>query len=220
MALKPPPAKQYPILDEGVYVGVCTVIADIGTHRVGGQYPGDKRLVFIEFEIPDERRDDGKPHKLAMNLPFSLGNKAALRKLIKSWRNKDYTDAELKNGPDIGQLIGKPAQVQVIHNASGGKMYANIGGLMAMPKGMPAPSIESDLIEFGIDGADAIPSNLPPYIQEKIRNSVEWRDRGTGSSGMGGPSAPIDKDFDEFADRVNGSAWGDQAPDSDDIPFE
>src|SRR6185312_11384950 len=95
---------------------------------------------------------------------------------------------------DVAQMLGRPCQIQVVHNVAGnGNTYANIGALMAMPKGMTAPDHINDLKQFSIDEL-AIPPDLPKWVAEKIRNSREWQAKASSASA---PRTESDRAFDE-----------------------
>jgi hypothetical protein len=194
MAIIAPVQKSYPKAPEGVQRAVCVGIYDVGTHVQTGQFGvSSNRQVLLQFELPDAKQEDGKSFTINTTFTLSMHEKANLRKFLGSWRGKPLTDAECSRF-DVSQMLGHPAQVQVVHNAGkNGNVYANIGSIMSMPKGMPVPEYDSELKQFSIEEPE-IPGDVPRWIAEKIRNSKEWQAK------AGAPrSSAASPDFDEFA---------------------
>src|SRR5208337_1405024 len=66
---------------------------------------------------------------------LSLHEKAALRKDLESWRGRTFTEEELK-GFDVENVLDVPCLLNVIHNGTSGTVYANVSGIMKLPKSM------------------------------------------------------------------------------------
>lgn len=131
-SFKPAPA--------GAHAAVCCDVVDLGEMKVS--YAGKDKVqhkINIVWQI-DELRDDGNPFTVKKRYTLSLHEKAALRKDLESWRGKPFTEPELQ-GFDIEALLSAPALVNVIHQSKDGTTYANVTGVMRLPKTMTAPTV-------------------------------------------------------------------------------
>jgi len=145
--------KHFDPVPEGPHIAVCYLVADLGTHH-DDRYDKDTHRVLIGWEIPDERitiTRDGEeldlPRVISQRYTLSLHEKANLRKDLEAWRGKRFTDKEL-GGFDLQQVLEVGCQLQVIHTQKEEKTYANIGALMALPKGVKAPKTENEPLWF------------------------------------------------------------------------
>jgi hypothetical protein len=177
-------------LPEGVYVATCYSIIDLGTHvsdkfkDKAGAFKVQRKVLF-GWEVPEERIDverDGKsvnlPRAISRKYTLSLHEKAELRKTLEAWRGKAFTAAELE-GFDVKAVLGASCQLQVVHEHSeDGKTWANIGAIMALPKGMPRPKAENPLTFFSFDDWDkkteSIPA-LPEWVDKILQESEEFK---------------------------------------------
>jgi len=165
----------------GTYPAVCYEMVDLG-EQFSERFQNSSRQVLIGWQIPSETITiDGeeKPRVVSKQYTLSLNTKARLRSDLVSWRGRDFTDQELK-GFDLKNIVGKPCMVSVIHKDSNGKTYANVSGVLALPKGMPKPAVSSpdDIIIFDLD-ADPLEkiNELPQWIADRIRRSSTYEER-------------------------------------------
>jgi hypothetical protein len=70
-----------------------------------------------------------------------LHEKASLRRDLESWRGRAFTDKELE-GFDLENLLLKGCLINVIHEQRGGATFANVAGVMRLPKEMTAPRLQ------------------------------------------------------------------------------
>jgi hypothetical protein len=101
----------------GSHQAVCYGVVDLGTQMSNNPQFADARKVCILWELPQERgkfkdkEDQSKmvdrPRAISAVYTLSLGTKANLRKVLESWRAKQFTEDELK-GFDIG-TPGRPS---------------------------------------------------------------------------------------------------------------
>ena len=112
----------------------------------------------------EEQDEDGKPYQIKQDYTASLHEKAKLRKDLQSWRGLAFTDVELF-GFDMETLVGAGCLINVIHNkGSKGGTFANVGGLMKLPKNMTKPE-PRDYIRVKDRRSPEVPpsrSNTPP----------------------------------------------------------
>lgn len=71
--------------------------------------------------------------------------------------------------------------VSVIHKqSSNGKVYANVTGVLALPKGMPKPAVSSpdDIIVYDVE-SDPLTGidELPQWIADRIKKSTTYEER-------------------------------------------
>jgi hypothetical protein len=165
-------------ISEGVHVATCIAVIDLG-EQYSTIYDNVSHKALLTFELHDETvKVDGeeKNRFTSKEYTVSLGEKANLRKDLESWRGKKFTDAELQ-GFDLKNVLGKSCQVQILHREKAGKTYADISTIMSMPKGMQAPSPQSELIYFDFDDMDFEEklAKLPEWIRTKITGSETYK---------------------------------------------
>ena len=122
---------------EGIHRAVCCDVVDLGMKEMTFKGETKKRhRVTIYWQI-DEERDDGSPHEMRQEYTLSLYDRAQLRGMIELWRGRKFSPEELESF-DLETLIGKPCQIQIMHNVdSRGRTWANVKGVFASPKGSP-----------------------------------------------------------------------------------
>lgn len=132
--LPPHPAEQY--------AATCIDVIDHG--YVDSNYQGTvskKHKCTIRFWCGEyHTKEDGETVPLYVGARFtvSLHENSALRPFLEKWRGRKFTAEELHKF-DVESLIGAPAFVQITHNQTGEKTYANIESIMRLPKGVEPP---------------------------------------------------------------------------------
>ena len=86
---------------------------------------GDRDVFKLVFETPLERPDGSRFCAWSRNFTPTLNEKANLRKFLRGWLGRDLTKEEMDDF-DTESLIGKPAQIVVVHEHKDGETYANI----------------------------------------------------------------------------------------------
>ena len=128
---------------EGQYRAICMDVVDLGMveNKRFGKMQHKIALVFHS----EAKTDEGKPFEVWERFTATLAEQGYLRPFLQSWRGKAFTPEELA-GFDLEKLVGVNAYIQIIHNTSNGKTYANIGSIMLPPKGtaklQPTPGYE------------------------------------------------------------------------------
>ena len=181
MALKAPSGNNTSrqIAPEGAYPARCYQIVDLGTTMQTGQFPGKKRKVQFIFELPTEtyefEKGEGlKPFYARSIYNLSMNEKAVLRRDIESWAGKKMSN-EIAGNFDIFTLLGRPCIVNITHIEKGDATYANIIGMSPLPKGMVCPPAFNNALCYNTEEHDeAVFSQLPEFIQDKIKMSDEW----------------------------------------------
>ena len=116
--------KDFDPVPAGVHHAICYGVVDVGTQvNPASNFPPRPKVILL-FELPYERIDipdrGNLPRGLSLEQTQSLADKSNLRKYLKSWRGRDFTDKELE-GFDIKSIIGANCQVNVVHKPGKGK---------------------------------------------------------------------------------------------------
>lgn len=187
----------------GSYVARCYRMIDIGTQPGFTDADKPQRKVWIYWELLED--EDGEPVRMKDERPFSVSEKytlsispkANLRKALDAWRGIAFTEDEAE-AFDITKLLGTYCRVQVVHNESGGKTYANVGSVGFTKK---KPEGINETSWWSVEDPDMeMFEKFPDWLKEKIQQSHEWRE----------------KQFEE--DKQN-TDIGDEPINLDDIPF-
>lgn len=170
------------LIPAGNYVARAYSFLHIGT--VIENFQGESKLqnkVRIGWELPTElkvfKEENGEqPLVISKEYSLSMNEKANLRKMLASWRGKDFSEDEAK-GFDITKLVGVPCMLNIIHKPSkdGTKTYEEIGSISPMPKGMQCPAQVNANKILQYDAFDnEIFDSLPDFIKDKIKSSQEY----------------------------------------------
>jgi hypothetical protein len=173
---------------EGPHPAICDMFVDLGLQETTGKFGGKtQHKIYLRWQIPTLRlsyEKDGVAHEGPMTIgakfTLSLHEKAALRKILKSWRGRDFTPDELKKF-DVETILGAPCLVSVSHAPKdGGGVYANVDAVMKLPQGMAAPSLEGDPLLYTPDNPETF-EQLRPWLQEIIKAQKELETVGAGA---------------------------------------
>jgi len=172
-------------IPEGAHIARCYGVVDIGTQEV--EWQGNKKLQrkgVIFWEIPSERIEyekDGEevnaPRVINQKYTITLGEKGNLRRDLEAWRGKKFTAEEL-SGFDLQNLLGVPAYLQVVHREHNGKTYANVNGLMPLPKDMTCPPQENPTMYFTFE--EDVPlaeAKIYDWLKEEAAKSIEGQEQ-------------------------------------------
>lgn len=165
-------------IPEGAYTAICYGIVDLGM-QYSEQFKKSAHKILIMWELPDEQYIDEEgnsiPRVISREYSLSLGEKATLRKDLQAWRGKAFTEEELE-GFDMKNVAGKGCQLQIIHKENSGKTYANIAGIMGLPKGFKTTSPIHELVWIDLEDEETIKNiiKLPEWIQKKIKASETY----------------------------------------------
>jgi hypothetical protein len=117
---------------EGQYRAICMDVVDLGLVE-NKQFGKMQHKVAVVFHT-EAKMKDGRPFEQWERFTLSLDERARLRSFLQSWRGRAFTEQELA-GFDLEKLIGVQAYLQIIHNQSNGKTYANVSTVMLPPRG-------------------------------------------------------------------------------------
>lgn len=166
-------------ISEGTHLAVCNMLIDLGL-QYNETYKNSSRKILIGWEIPDEpiELDDGVHGRtISKRYTASLNEAANLRQDLSAWRGRDFTPEELA-AFDLRTIVGKSCLINVIHKESGGKTYANIQNIMALPRGMEKGTLTEQPIIFDLDN-DPLETieQLPRWIADIIKKSATYEER-------------------------------------------
>jgi hypothetical protein len=172
------------LIPSGNYIARCYQMIQIGTVKeiVMGE-PKTMHKVRIGWELPNELKvfnvEKGEqPCVISNEYTLSMHEKSTLRKMLASWRGKDFTPDEAKCF-DITKLIGVPCMLNIIHKPSEKdptNIYEKIAGVSPMPKGVPCPPQINKILRLEYDSFDYdVFNQLPDFIKTKIQSSEEYK---------------------------------------------
>ena len=100
---------------------------------------------------------------------------------------------------DVSGVLGKPCMLGVVEKESGGKIYSNISSVGPIPRGVPAPQAEGNLLYYA-PGEEGMYEHLPKWIKEKLEQQIK-------------PTEKVHSDATHYDGQDNGYIT------DDDIPF-
>ena len=101
------------------------VCVDVTPLRKQQSQFGERNVFKIVFEANSEKEDGTRYGVWSNNFTPTLNEKSSLRKFLRGWFGRDLSAAELSDF-DTETLIGRPAQLVVVHEHKDGEVYANI----------------------------------------------------------------------------------------------
>lgn len=180
-------ASNIPPHPEGQYPMVMIDLIDHGDVQVvfQGRVQMKRKVTFRYFGGEMFERTDGTEGPLWVDhrLTLSLSKKGNMRKFLEAWRGRPFTDEEAK-GFKVAVLLHKPALVQVSHNVTPERTWANIQSIMKLPKGMAAPEPPADYVRV---------KDRPP---KQVQQQGQGQPQGSQGARQGAPTPPKDPDDD------------------------
>lgn len=178
----------YTPIEEGTYMALCYGLIDIGDeYSEKFDKCSPKFMILWELVGAGTINVDGREINRSVSQKYSksLNAKSNLRKDLRAWRGREFTEEELKRF-DMVNILGAPCQIQIINQTSNGKTYSNIAAIMNLPKGMPRPQPTQDVVNWDFEeheiGDDAW-HLMPPWVRGIIENSETYRYITTGDPG-------------------------------------
>jgi len=106
------------------YTGRAVCVDVTPLRKQQSQY-GERDVFKVVFEVDLQKEDGNRYGVWSRNFTPTLNEKSSFRKFLKSWFGRDLTATELAEF-DTETLIGKPAQLVVVHEHKDNEVYANI----------------------------------------------------------------------------------------------
>ena len=187
-------------MEDGTYLAVCCGMVDLGA-VYNKRYDKYQDKVMLLWEIPGETVEiDGKeePRLLSARYTATLGTQGNLRRDLVSWRGKEFTEDEL-DGFKLQNVIGSSCFLNVQNKETDeGKVYTNVVGVMALPKGTPKGKLTVDPIVFDFDtGTVADVDKLPEWIAKQVKGSPTYEMLVQRESGNAVGEEPQFSEFEE-----------------------
>ncbi len=101
------------------------VCVDVTPLRKQQSQFGERDVFKVVFEVDMQKEDGSRYAVWSRNFTPTLNEKSSFRKFLKGWLGRDLTATELKEF-DTETLLGKSAQVVVVHETKENDVYANI----------------------------------------------------------------------------------------------
>lgn len=167
-------------VEAGTHLARCVRMVHIGTvmESYANEPAKPKNKVFLTWEFPtmliEGGEYDGKPRVISKEYTLSLHPKTTLCKHLVAWRGKSFSPKEAE-AFDITKLLGVPCMITVVHNEVGDKVYANIGSISGLPKGLEAPAQVLETMAVNATNIDEHEDSIPSYIVEKLKTSTEFQ---------------------------------------------
>ena len=123
----------------GLHEAVLVDIIDLG--EVEEEYQGEKSIkhkMKLVWQLKSRNQKTGERFQVRATYTQSLGDSSNFRKMLISWRGRDFKPEELaKFKADIEVLIGKNCQLNVTHaiSRSTGNEYAKVSAVLPPVKG-------------------------------------------------------------------------------------
>lgn len=171
----------YTPIEEGTYCALCYGLVDIG-YTYSEKFDNVSKKLRVLWELIGAGTDtiDGAEVNKTISKEYtaSLNAKGNLRKDLRAWRGREFTDEELERF-NLNNVLGAPCQIQIIHNSgSNGSTYANIAAIMSLPKGMSKPESTRTYIAWDYNEneiGDAQWGMLPEWLREAIKASETYQ---------------------------------------------
>lgn len=166
----------------GTHPAICYRFIDLGTQNTTYKgTPKQAHKIMLSWEItdPDLRMEDGQPYSISSRYTWSMHENAILRKTLEAWRGQPFQENDFgQGGFDIRKLLGVGCYLSVIHQSEGDKTYANITGVMKLPKGASAGTLVNPTVYLSLDPNEfdrAVFNDLSDKLQETIKASPEYQ---------------------------------------------
>lgn len=188
----------FPKPPEGTHIARCYQVIDLGHQKIvwqGAEKWQPKIMLTWELcnELMTEGENAGKPFAISNRYTLSLSDKSILAPMLESWRGKSFS-VEERDGFDIKNVLGHYCMLNVVHNKDGDKTYANVNGVLALPKGMAKPAPANQNLYFNLD-EDAV-TILPEWIQKIVAKSQEKSGAAPAANGGNGKNHFAEMDDD------------------------
>ena len=170
----------------GNHLARCYRIVDVGTQK--SEYMGQikylrKVMLGWEVHVADDdnkpiKMKDGRPFAIFKNYTLSWADKATLRLDLASWRNKPFSQDELRKF-DLKTILGHFCMLNIIERpGKDGKSYTNVAGITPVPaiiKQQGFPEGVNVLEIFQLDNPDYdMFEKFSDNLKKKIESSPEW----------------------------------------------
>jgi len=171
----------------GLHLARCYRIVDLGTQQT--EYMGEikhQRKIMLGWELhgkDDEGNElvtnNGNPLAIFKNYTLSWNDKANLRIDLQGWRNKPFSEEEMRRF-DISSVLGAWCMLNVVQRpGKNGKMFSNVGSIAPVPSvvkqaGLPPAVNPNQLFRLAEPDVELF-DTFGKGLKEKIQASPEWQ---------------------------------------------
>lgn len=197
--------EEIPPLTQKMHHAVTFLLVDIGT-QLNQHFQTYSKELVIGWEVPSERytwedKDTGEKTERAKMITrrftASLARSSHLKAILETWRNKPFSEDELKNF-DLSTILGINGYIQVMHKPTKrGGIFPEVSAVMPLPPGTATLKPEREIIQFHMSTDTVIPENMPNWIKKRILASPEWLQISGGAAPpQAGPAGSPPPGFD------------------------
>jgi hypothetical protein len=207
----------------GNHIARCYQVIDLGTQDSTNPAWNASHKLRFSWELCEEMQDFGKgkkePYSVSMTVNFFFGRNSNFTKVLEGWHGGPFTDKEQEEF-DLRKLVGKACMLNVVHQTSGDRDYANVASVSPVPTkwlNRVPPMVNQGVffeVEMGPQSREFL--LLPDFLQKLISQCHEWKGKGFAASSKEDPFA--DTDDDEVNKEAQAAAKRTEEDDSD-IPF-
>ncbi len=189
-------------IEPGTYPALCYGLVDAGD-TYNETYDKWSRKVIILWELPGEKLDLGGDEPVSRTISktytASLNDKAKLRADLQAWRGRPFTAEELASF-DLRTIVGAPCFLNIQQREYKDRTYADVAGIVKLPKGMPVPVGTLEKLVFDLDTDKlSMLEDMPSWIAERIRKSRTYEARMKLETAV--PDEARDELFDQIEDE-------------------
>ena len=112
------------------------VCVDVTPPRKQQSQFGERNVFKLVFEVDLEREDGSRFCVWSRSFTPTLNEKSNFRKFLRQWFGRDLGETELQDF-ETETLVGKAAQLVVVHQHKDGEVYANIAACTPDKSGAP-----------------------------------------------------------------------------------
>lgn len=171
MALTAKQKSRYTPAPAGTHTAILIALVDCGL-QYSERFDNQSERLWVQFELPHEQMEDGRPYTIGAIMANSLNEKAGFRKVAEALLGRALKPNEL-GGLDLGPLLGKSCLVSIVHREADGKTRAKIDGAMPLPKGQAVSPPQNELTAYDLDDPDeAVFERLPEFVRDMIERRI------------------------------------------------
>lgn len=207
------PTGDFKQVPAGLHLARCYRMVDLGTQT--SEYDGvqkQQRKIMLGWELHGKDDDGnelvtdrGDPYAIFKNYTLSWNDKANLRIDLQNWRNKPFTESEMKRF-DIQSILGAWCMVTVIQRpGKNGKMFSNVKGVAPVPSviksaGLPQAVNPNQVFRIAEPDLELF-QTFGKGLRAMIEDSPEWQaiqDRIAVPKSVKAPSSGFDDMEDDL----------------------
>lgn len=171
--------KEFELIPAGNHIGVCYLIADLGTQDrppYQGQEKQPCHQLIIGWELTNTLMSTGEPFVISKRYNVFSAENSKFRKDIESWAGRGFADEEFRQ-INILNFLNTGCLINIRHEVSkgNGKTYTNVDSVTPLMQGMEKPGPFNPLVVYDLDEhSEETFNQLYPWIQEIVKQSPEY----------------------------------------------